>query len=826
MRRNWTIILFACQSFAWFTSKDEVSNRLSANADYGVSIVESFAPPKNWLPGTNTNKDVYDVNTGSIDAFVKNDVTGKLSYTYETLMSEFDETNGVQLNKLADTEIDGATTMEAGSFLAWTSTNERLGNKASVRVEDADVFGNRWVPTENGIYIFRRSDNNGTAENGFTYSGYYFKDGKYYKIVLGDDPYPTYDSNGLGEAFDVSATQSNLGAGASVDKDTGIISGTPTIRYAVESKVDNVDVNFRYDNSVAGKPKLVVEYAANTSIDSGTPTTPSNTYDASATAARAEVDYLNAKEVSDRKTERFDQIEADYDYAKKLQEARDALVAAAKTRGALNDAYTSATTANNDAQDDVNTEGTNLYNTYFKDKIGDTSNSDDDHILNTIAVDTIVDPTDVQTHIDAINTPKCYANLTAMQALEDEINGLVADINDQLETLKDADVTAADAATAVSTLRQKAAQLKLKLQQYKEKFANLEENTDAEHVTGLDTANTTKQAIQDVIDDVDDLLTQIDAANGIADLSVAYTEAAADYATNVTNATTPTAADADWTQAKTDYGNAVTQAKSEYEAAIAAIKHTDYTGTITNVGQNNSDKIVPYNSARRVGTAPALDTGLDFAGDPYKGLDYNYYRTLVPGATVDIPGSSNHPAIYGEDYLDKSTFQELGYADDADWNLGVNGIKTYSQLETAKTAAQADTDAKKKVFDEAKRVLPNGGKVIKINVYLDPAVETNWTRDTSTDGTSVASFYLNNILEAGETSAKLIDSVELDSSVETGTYKNMTFDLNVALDSAQVTYDANDQTRITADSVTTPAPFGMKVTGIDQGTKNVTWSAL
>ncbi|MEE3403872.1 MAG: hypothetical protein VZR73_07295, partial [Acutalibacteraceae bacterium] len=61
-------ILFARTTFAWFTSKDEVTNRLSANADYGVKIVESFAPPMNWLPGQEVNKDVYATNTGSIPA--------------------------------------------------------------------------------------------------------------------------------------------------------------------------------------------------------------------------------------------------------------------------------------------------------------------------------------------------------------------------------------------------------------------------------------------------------------------------------------------------------------------------------------------------------------------------------------------------------------------------------------------------------------------------------------------------------------------------------------------------------------------------------------
>ena len=83
MRRKRAIILFACQSFAWFTSKDEVTNRLSANADYDVRIVESFAPPANWLPGENVNKDVYALNTGSIGAYVNEDVSSVLTYTVE-----------------------------------------------------------------------------------------------------------------------------------------------------------------------------------------------------------------------------------------------------------------------------------------------------------------------------------------------------------------------------------------------------------------------------------------------------------------------------------------------------------------------------------------------------------------------------------------------------------------------------------------------------------------------------------------------------------------------------------------------------------------------
>ena len=65
------IIFFVGTTFAWFTSKDEVTNRLSASADYNVSIVEDFTPPEDLVPGQTINKDVCAVNTGNVDALVR-----------------------------------------------------------------------------------------------------------------------------------------------------------------------------------------------------------------------------------------------------------------------------------------------------------------------------------------------------------------------------------------------------------------------------------------------------------------------------------------------------------------------------------------------------------------------------------------------------------------------------------------------------------------------------------------------------------------------------------------------------------------------------------
>lgn len=64
-------VIMAGSTFAWFTSQDEVTNRLTASADYGVSIVEDFTPPKDMTPGQEVTKTASVVNTGNIDAFVR-----------------------------------------------------------------------------------------------------------------------------------------------------------------------------------------------------------------------------------------------------------------------------------------------------------------------------------------------------------------------------------------------------------------------------------------------------------------------------------------------------------------------------------------------------------------------------------------------------------------------------------------------------------------------------------------------------------------------------------------------------------------------------------
>lgn len=87
-------------------------------------------------------------------------------------------------------------------------------------------------------------------------------------------------------------------------------------------------------------------------------------------------------------------------------------------------------------------------------------------------------------------------------------------------------------------------------------------------------------------------------------------------------------------------------------------------------------------------------------------------------------------------------------------------------------------------------------------ITLDTNWADNWTYvPGSTVGTgysavsgdtgNVGYFYYRTKLNSGDTSSKLIDSVTLDSSMTTENYLDLTYDLNVALDSVQVTKDEN-----------------------------------
>ena len=270
-------LIIAGSSFAWFTSKDEVNNRLSANADYGVSIVESFAPPENWLPGQEVNKDVYAVNTGNVAAFVEETVSGTLTITTEVAKDAI-SANSVKLTAAERYAV------EAGSYLAYkpVTSNKELGVQVVSMIPDATNLegyttadaATDFTPDAAGLYVFRRSigvDADTKVET-FKYEAYYFDGHDYYKVT---DLSVTPD--GTSYAGDNVTTDGNLtGATAKfVEEETKTINPTAltydsdnnrlVASYDTGAEITNAklqELAEAYDNALVLYNDAVAEYTA------------------------------------------------------------------------------------------------------------------------------------------------------------------------------------------------------------------------------------------------------------------------------------------------------------------------------------------------------------------------------------------------------------------------------------------------------------------------------------------------------------------------------------------------------------------------------------
>ena len=238
--------IVAGSTFAWFTSKDEVTNRLTAKADYGVSITEDFTPPEDWTPGQKINKDVSAVNTGNIDAFVrlglmydsKLTVGGEGEEVPPTAPAEAARAKWIELKKESNAQDETAnevTLLQAGGTLVYAAGE--LDNSQASNVSAGDDTGthtdyagpDQFKPKKTGLYLFRRAvyetDNDSSASNTAVtkYSGYYYVaasgedlggQGKYYALVT--EPGTVYtagiDSNAftINEAGKVTMTANAL----------------------------------------------------------------------------------------------------------------------------------------------------------------------------------------------------------------------------------------------------------------------------------------------------------------------------------------------------------------------------------------------------------------------------------------------------------------------------------------------------------------------------------------------------------------------------------------------------------------------------------------
>ncbi|MBR1392846.1 MAG: hypothetical protein IJ561_03315, partial [Ruminococcus sp.] len=167
-----------------------------AAADYGVSIVEDFTPPEDWLPGQEINKDVSIVNTGNIDAYVRVAILNDLQLNSkgagaaiesEAIVLPDAGTNQklVELsNKASDTNANEVSTLQAGGTLVWTpdgavAAGEQQYIRSGDDSDDNSAYDGdaQFKPEKTGLYLFRRTGYEGGKIEGIKYSGYFFVKG-------------------------------------------------------------------------------------------------------------------------------------------------------------------------------------------------------------------------------------------------------------------------------------------------------------------------------------------------------------------------------------------------------------------------------------------------------------------------------------------------------------------------------------------------------------------------------------------------------------------------------------------------------------------------
>ena len=243
-------VTVAGSTFAWFTSKDEVTNRLSASANYGVSITEDFTPPEEWTPGQTIKKDAGAINTGNVDAFVRMWLSGEMKlvnegagivYTaFPTSLTPVTEQPyaGLGLTKksgndylrvLTDNERkalqSGELAYADGAYdYTLNQTPENLsdyGDKAAyktgqgaVKLIDSDTF----TPSDAGLYLFRRNYDLSTTDAGnidpdtAEFSGYYFDGTNYYALKTANDSTVPGGVAGAGKNVYISELSGKSGA--------------------------------------------------------------------------------------------------------------------------------------------------------------------------------------------------------------------------------------------------------------------------------------------------------------------------------------------------------------------------------------------------------------------------------------------------------------------------------------------------------------------------------------------------------------------------------------------------------------------------------------
>lgn len=178
-------------TFAWFTSTDLVTNKLSSTGGLRVVATESFDRPDNWTPEVTVKKEVGALNAGNIDAFVRlslPNTQATVTRLSDGATVNFNAINAEALKDAKEITRDEAIALQAGAYLVFSKN-------ALVDDSQKQTIDSSTLPDETGLYIFRRKEGtetvNGVTKTTYEYSGYvYDKTGnKFYlvKAITGED---------------------------------------------------------------------------------------------------------------------------------------------------------------------------------------------------------------------------------------------------------------------------------------------------------------------------------------------------------------------------------------------------------------------------------------------------------------------------------------------------------------------------------------------------------------------------------------------------------------------------------------------------------------
>ena len=755
-----------------------------------------------WVPGETINKDVYAVNTGSVAAFVKETVSGKLTVEYEDTVIDFDNSaSDPYKDKYVELSDEEVTLLMAGGYLIWNNAGATNG-----------PVGTDYEPAAAGDYVFRRAINSNDPlamqNEKYTLEGYYFDGNKYYKTRIKN--YKT-------------GAEANQRTAVSVDADGNLVN-VPEIVYVVSDTKTAQPVSFTYEEKTASNPnRLVATYALSD--------TAAANYDANALAAMHAVKVENAKGEYEFAKYREDVADAEFDLLNDLIDERNTLAAAAK---AARDAVGSQGTAASELQSAY--DAVTTWNTSGTPKPAVTLNSGDTAYASRVFKSDDAAYLGTGTSNDYQQYPEklrdaivAFEKLYGKDLSSGTVDGTVekeADLIQKVTDLVSAVTTDKDDATnktftGVSGINAKIADLEAAYDALDEYSDNLykayfdivkNQNTPTSldvsnaltaYKTALDGYRTTvdnwKTYVDSLIEKVEDYKTaktnSVDSDSTAGSKLKDFVDAVGNYKTNVAGATTGL-------MDSFYKSGATTEDLSKLYSDFHALNMANHDGqddyNSTTGGQKfQNDVKTAGNENYYIGAAISTDLSTFVENDPTTWTGAKTLANTIGGYTLEVDDVTEDEFVIHNTTLDSTS------------------NSTLAKLRTATANQKA---AYERLRDNVQGTSQVGD--IKIYVNLDDNVATNWTMDKTKDELNNAltpaadrqavDFYYNYILDSGETSAKLIDSVTLDESMQ-NLFKNFTFDLDVTLDSAQINY-AGDQETILTTVADNNAAFVLKPT--------------